>query len=148
MQTSNYSAEDSLFLKYNSWRVLTLLHHVLFLHKWRKTGLHSEGRWSYSVFCPCTDKASYLMSLILPNQCLRLFFPRVWQKLQQSSWLRITLDKTSYMILARGDLAYLPLSDIWYLCGYPGLQFLLLLDDQFSAEARITFPYLHVVRRL
>lgn len=126
------------------------LHHILiFLHEQRKPGLHSEGRWSYSVFCPCADKPSYLKSLILPNQCLSLFFfPRVWQKLPQSSWLRITLDKTRDMILAGGDLADLPPSDTWYLCGYPGLQFLLLLDDQLSAEARITFPYLHLVRTL
>lgn len=91
------------------------------------------------------------MSLILLNECLRVFSGIFCQDLaevvaeqlaQESPWIK--------------QVIWSWLEEIWYIChclmfdtcGYSGLSSALFLDDQFSAVARITFPHVHEVRRL
>lgn len=101
------------------------LHHPLLLfHLWRKSGLYSKERWSDSVFCLHADKCSYLTSLILPNECLRLFNGIFCEDLaevveeqlaQESFWIKLVIWSW--------------LEEIWHTCcclifdtcGYPGL---------------------------
>lgn len=104
MKTSNYTAEHFLFLKHSSSRVFIILF-SFFTSKWNQDCTQEEDEGS--VFWPCVDNPSYLMSLILPNQCLRPFSPgfgRSYSKAagSESFWIK--------------QMVWSWLEEIWHIC--------------------------------
>lgn len=110
IKTTKDTVKHLFFSRHHSWKVLVIL--IMFSFFFTCEGNHgcTQEEGELSVFCTHEDKLSYCMSLILPNQCLIFFWwhlPEFGRSHHRAAGTRVTLAKTSDMILARGVLTYL-----------------------------------------